>query len=63
VDKNVSDTWIHKDKKVLSTWVYVVLVMKNGYLTLKQVKRNVASAKISRRLLLSCGNSKTETPT
>jgi hypothetical protein len=43
--------------------VYVVLVMKNGYLTLKQVKRNVASAKISRRLLLSCGNSKTETPT
>jgi hypothetical protein len=33
-------TWIHKDKKVLSTWMNVEGVIKIGYLTLKQKLKN-----------------------
>jgi hypothetical protein len=40
--KIVSYTWIHKDKKMLLTWMHVEGVIKIVYLTSNQAQKNVA---------------------
>jgi hypothetical protein len=40
VRKKAGDTWIHKDKKVVSTWNHAPHVMENDFLTLKQKQKN-----------------------
>jgi hypothetical protein len=59
----VSYSWIHKDKKELSTWMYVGGVMEIDYLTSNQALKNFAKPKFKHPLLLTCGNSKTAQPT
>jgi hypothetical protein len=61
--KIVSYTWIHKDKKMLSTWMHVEGVEKFVYLTLNQAHRNVANTENNRFFKQSCRNSKTNTTT
>jgi hypothetical protein len=63
VKKKVSYTWIHKDKKMLSTWMHVGGVMEYDYLTSKQTQKSNATAERSLFLLQFCGNSKTAPPT
>jgi hypothetical protein len=43
--KMVGYTWIHNHKVSGSTWTHAHRVKENGYLTLKQVQKNVAATK------------------
>jgi hypothetical protein len=61
--KKSSYTWIHKDKKVPSTWKHVEGVIKIVYLTLKQKQKNNPTQQQSLLLLQTCENSKTISPT
>jgi hypothetical protein len=53
--KIVSYTWIHKDKKMLSTLSHAHRVIKIDYLTLKQAQKNVATTEQRRLLKQTCG--------
>jgi hypothetical protein len=63
VNFKISYTWIHNHTVAVSTWTHAEHVKKNGYLTSKQLLKNVANTKISRPLLQTSENSKTAPPT
>jgi hypothetical protein len=63
VRKKPNDMCFHKDTVEVSTWNYVGVVDKNGYLTLKQKPKNNPTAQLSLSLLQFMEIPKTKTTT
>jgi hypothetical protein len=55
VEKKVAYTWIHKDKKALSTWSHAHRVVKFEYLTWKRAQRNKLNPKQNFPFKRMCG--------
>jgi len=63
VEKKPIDMYFHMVTVAFSTWSHAPRVMENGYLTLKQAQKNVATTKHNAGTKLSCGTLKTLLPT